>query len=75
MGMFDRVYINCPKCGRLVEYQSKAGECALAEYDVHNVPQQIAAEMIGDHEYCQHCWAKIEFISQTKIVVIPIIKG
>jgi len=32
MSCFDRVWVRCPKCGHDVEFQSKAGSCAMDEY-------------------------------------------
>lgn len=59
MGMFDRVYIACPKCGAMVEYQSKAGDCMLNSYGINDVPPRIAGDIIGDKQECDQCGAKI----------------
>jgi len=53
MGMFDRVYIACPKCGNKIEFQSKAGVCELNEYGTSDVPASIAGDIIGDEQQCQ----------------------
>ena len=53
MGMFDRVYIACPKCGNKIEFQSKAGVCELNEYGASDVPASIAGDIIGDEQQCQ----------------------
>jgi len=36
MGMFDSVMVPCPKCGELIEAQSKSGDCMLRCYDFPN---------------------------------------
>lgn len=53
MGMFDSVYATCPRCGEAVEFQSKAGACALNSYSVNSVPPSIAEDLAGDVEECQ----------------------
>ena len=52
MGMFDSVYVPCPRCGAGVEFQSKAGKCELAQYSSTNVPAIIAADIDGDQWRC-----------------------
>lgn len=55
MGMFDSVYLRCPKCNDTVEVQSKAGECYLRTYDQDEVPTVIAADINGEEAYCKDC--------------------
>lgn len=52
MGMFDSVYARCQSCGTKVEFQSKSGDCTLAEYDRHKVPKSIALALNGSSEKC-----------------------
>ena len=52
MGMFDSVIATCPKCGKDVEFQSKAGECALRTYSATSVPPEIAKDVAGDAQAC-----------------------
>jgi len=42
MGMFDSVMIKCTKCDKMIEVQSKAGDCCLNEYPEYAVPVEIA---------------------------------
>ena len=58
MGMFDSLYVTC-KCGEDVEFQSKAGECALREYRITDVPPVIAGDLIGQCETCRRCGCHI----------------
>ena len=34
MGMYDSVWVKCPKCGEENEFQSKSGECILGFYNL-----------------------------------------
>jgi len=63
MGMFDSVFAPCPVCGKLLEFQSKAGKCDLKKYTHTSVPAEIAADLIGadfdDKPYdMEHCCNK-----------------
>ncbi len=55
MGMYDTLTVICPHCGHLVEFQSKAGECTLANYSLETVPIDIANDLKGDYEICSNC--------------------
>ena len=57
MGMFDSLYIKCPKCGKELEFQSKSGPCLLMGYNAedNDLPSQIAIGMQGDTVNCQFC--------------------
>lgn len=44
MGMFDRIMFDCPNCGKEIEAQSKSGNCSLASYDIHHVPEDVAED-------------------------------
>ncbi|WP_156829747.1 hypothetical protein [Methylovulum miyakonense] len=45
MGMFDSVYVPCPKCGELNEFQSKGGDCLLNEYTLENAPANVLLDI------------------------------
>lgn len=45
MGMFDSVFVPCPICKKLIEFQSKAGECNLKKYHYTSVPANIAMDI------------------------------
>jgi len=57
MGMFDRIFITCPKCKGRVECQSKSGPQRLQEYELEDAPMQVVAGIIdGDgYTYCNTC--------------------
>ena len=51
--MFDSVFVNCPACGKQLEFQSKAGPCELKRYHVNSVPPIIAYDVDGDVKSCE----------------------
>jgi NMD protein affecting ribosome stability and mRNA decay len=55
MGLFDRVMGRCPSCGEPMEFQSKAGDCILAEFDIVSVPAEVAKDMHGKGWQCNRC--------------------
>lgn len=50
--MFDRVWVACPNCGKVVEFQSKAGECDLLRFNVDNAPVDVLIDIMNDPECC-----------------------
>ena len=48
MGLYDTVYFSCPKCERLLEEQSKAGESSLSSFNCDEVPLDIAEDIVGE---------------------------
>ena len=55
MGMFDRVHAECPGCLHRVEFQSKAGECCQADFDINDCPPNILGDLHNESETCQKC--------------------
>lgn len=53
MGLFDSVYVRCERCGKDVEFQSKAGECSLSSFDIHNAPYSILGDIGGQTQECE----------------------
>lgn len=45
MGMYDRVYVPCPRCGKRAEFQSKSGPCDLDTYLLEDCPQAVLADV------------------------------
>jgi len=58
MGMFDSLYVDCPKCGKRIEFQSKAGRCHMDEYTLSNCPPHIGGDLIGETRSCE-CGHKV----------------
>jgi predicted RNA-binding Zn-ribbon protein involved in translation (DUF1610 family) len=67
MGLFDRVLVACPQCGESIEFQSKAGDCWLADYTVETMPVSIAADLDGEVERCRTCGQRVRI--ETEITV------
>ncbi len=55
MGMFDSVVEIC-SCGGKVEFQSKAGNCDMDEFDKDSVPTIIAADINNETASCRDCY-------------------
>ncbi len=66
MGMYDTVTVICPHCGKLAEYQSKAGDCSLANYSKHLVPLEIANDINGEFLCCESCDNRMMIIIDPK---------
>lgn len=45
MGMYDSVWVNCPKCETKNEFQSKSGDCYLIDYDLNNCPNDVLLDV------------------------------
>lgn len=56
MGMFDSVWVPCPKCGALAEFQSKGGDCSLTDYTLDNAPPEVLGD-VNRHspQTCEKC--------------------
>lgn len=55
MGLPDSIWIPCPQCGTSLEYQSKAGECILADFTLKNAPTEMLIDIEGDKAWCSKC--------------------
>lgn len=53
--MFDSLIVQCPACGKKVEFQSKSGRCCLDRYTKNSLPPQVAVGMDGDVVKCMSC--------------------
>jgi endogenous inhibitor of DNA gyrase (YacG/DUF329 family) len=73
MGMYDSVMVNCPKCGTLVELQSKAGKCKMEKYSVYEVPPEIAIDIDGHSESCNNCGTHVVIRMPFKIASVCMI--
>ncbi len=52
MGIYDTVEVPCPKCGKIAYFQSKSGECLMANYTLQNVPDDVFKD-INRHTPCK----------------------
>jgi hypothetical protein len=69
MGMFDSLYVDCPNCGTTVEFQSKAGNCSCEDFNITNVPPEIALDCKDDVELCPNCSIDIGLNVQSIVVI------
>lgn len=53
MGLFDRVYVDCPNCGNQVEFQSKGGECDLVNFSLDDAPIHVLMDMMNYPQECE----------------------
>ena len=75
MGMFDSVYVNCPKCNYQTEIQSKNGDCTLDKYNINNIeeiPESILEDMANKVHTCDECNENFTIEIKYKIIKIPI---
>jgi DNA-directed RNA polymerase subunit RPC12/RpoP len=72
MGMFDRVWVQCPNCSTENEFQSKGGGCFLGDYNLEDCPEDVLSD-VNRHapircEYCSiHYSVDIEQRKSVKI--------
>ena len=62
MGMFDYTYYKCPKCSKIVEEQSKAGNCSLSRYFFGDIAYELPKEIHG--EVCEYQPAPLEIVAE-----------
>ena len=76
--MYDSLIIDCPKCGKELEFQSKSGPCFLYTCNKSNLTPEIAVGMNGEIVRCQFCNKRIrlECIIPTQVKLrLVITKG
>jgi len=59
MGMYDIIWVPCPKCGNEIELQSKSGRRCLDEYTLETVPNDVLTGINSLSPYmCESCNTK-----------------
>ena len=75
MGMYDSVWVSCPKCDKGIEVQSKVGPCQLKNY-YDEAPPGIAQNINGEEIYCEQCKSPYRVLAlqnrMVHIVAIPL---
>lgn len=66
MGMFDSVWVECPKCKTENEFQSKSGDCILANYDLKNCPPDVLINVNRHSPVKCECGVQYEVDINTK---------
>jgi hypothetical protein len=71
MGMYDSVWVKCPKCEKENEFQTKSGDCLLQNYTLENCPVDTLTN-VNRHSPCNcGCGAIYEVdIKQRKAVLV-----
>lgn len=75
MGLFDTVSIRCPACEHTTEFQTKAGDCTMSNYEGEDVPAKIRDALDGTREWCSHCGKKITLRVVYRPKVVGVIEG
>lgn len=69
MGMFDDVWVKCPKCETLNNVQSKVGECTLAAYKIDDAPLNVLADVDQSVITCEHCETNYQIVLLYQAIV------
>ena len=71
MGMFDSVFVPCPKCKTKQEFQTKSGDCILGRYTLENAPKDVMLDINRHSPYtCRNCGTKFKVDENSKSVEI-----
>ena len=60
MGMFNTIIVECPNCGKEIEFQTKSGTKMLERYYIDKVPEEEIQGILGQTERCYECNQIIE---------------
>lgn len=55
MGLFDSVWVPCPRCGKPVEFQSKALDPCMETFSLADAPAEILFDVMNWPHYCGAC--------------------
>ena len=73
MGMYDIVWVPCPKCGTKHECQSKSGPSGLEEFEMDAAPLQVMAGINDLSPYrCQECGSYFKVEIQTIYTAVQV---
>lgn len=69
--MFDSIMVNCPKCGKENEFQSKSGDCGLDVYTLENCPDDVMIDINRHSPYYCKCgtYFEVDIPSKTPKIV------
>lgn len=71
MGMFDSIWVACPKCGEEIEFQSKSGDCSLKHYTLQDCPDDVMININRHSPQKCKCGALLEIdIKNRKVVLL-----
>ena len=69
MGMYDSIYVHCPKCGECIEFQSKSGDCILEVYTLENCPEDVLANANRHSPMECSCGAFLEIDTENRKII------
>ena len=55
VGMFDIVWVPCPKCGERYEFQAKYWDATCSQYTLETAPAAALVELYPDIATCKKC--------------------
>jgi hypothetical protein len=44
MGVYDTIMAKCPECGAKNYFQTKSGDCILADYNIEDAPEDVMCD-------------------------------
>ena len=70
VGVFDYVYVICPRCGRKNTTQVHVADSYMNHYDFETAPQHVLADLAGEEIDCK-CGATLCFdVTVTATLVV-----
>jgi len=71
MGCYDTVEVPCPECGKVEYFQSKGGDCRMANYTLDYAPNDVLDDINRHSPYtCREC--DTTFCVMVKKMAIPV---
>ncbi len=78
MGLYDSLFIDCPECGKELEFQSKEGDCNMLRCTSYNILSRCVPWFVGRDLHCT-CGAWVELVPYVPPKIVarskPHIKG
>ena len=72
--MYDVVEFPCPRCGKLVDFQSKGGRCELQHYAVADAPSEVLADADRHDQTCSGCGLRFGLKVTMTVRVDPVVR-
>lgn len=66
MGLYDTVWVKCPKCGKEKGFQSKSGPCELIDIGLDKCPDDILSNVNRHSPYTCECGVEFEVDVENK---------
>jgi hypothetical protein len=54
MGLFDTIWVKCPKCNEDIGFQSKSGDCSMEDYMLEDCPEDVLSD--ANRHSPEKCW-------------------